>query len=352
VDPENTAPESKLFINDAEIPPELRADILEAVVCQHMEGPSSFDVSVNVVNPENNQLRWLDDPRVQPGNKLEIRLGYLDRFESLIVGEITALHAKYTNRESARLHLQGFDRLHRLRRGRKTRSFIEQKDSQIATTLAGDAGLTADVQDSGVVFDYILQNNISDLDFLLERARRIRYEVRVDGSKLVFRRVANHLAKVATLEYGKSLREFCPRLTTLAQVDELKVRAWDPAGKQAVLGVARAGDDDSKMGGKSSGPEFSKSAFGQYVSAVVDMPLATQAEADQMAHALYNRMALDFVCGEGESVGNVAIRAGSTIELRGIGKRFGGDYYVKRSEHRVSPKAGYTTRFQLARSAA
>ncbi|HEX6764072.1 MAG TPA: hypothetical protein VF103_01315, partial [Polyangiaceae bacterium] len=128
MDPENTAPESKLFINDAEIPPELRADILEAVVCQHMDGPSSFDVSVNVVNPENNQLRWLDDARVQPGNKLEIRLGYLDRFESLIVGEITALHAKYTNRESARLHVQGFDRLHRLRRGRKTRSFIEQKD--------------------------------------------------------------------------------------------------------------------------------------------------------------------------------------------------------------------------------
>jgi uncharacterized protein len=352
MEPENTAPESKVLINDAEIPPDLRADVLEAVVHQHVEGPSSFDVSLNIVNPQNSQLRWIDDPRVQPGNKLEIRLGYLDRFETLIVGEITALHAKYTTAESAKLHVQGFDRLHRLRRGRKVRSFTAQKDSQIAATLAGDAGLTPDVQDTGVVFDYVLQNNLSDLDFLLERARRIRYEVFVDGSKLVFRRVANHLAHVATLEYGISLKQFCPRLTTLAQVDELKVRAWSPANKQPVLGVARAGDDDSRMGGDRSGPELAQAAFGNHATAVIDMPLATQAEADQMAHALYNRLALDFVSGDGEAVGNAAIRAGRTIELRGLGRRFSGNYYVKTAEHRVSPKSGYTTRFKLARCAA
>jgi phage protein D len=352
MNPENTAPESKLLINDAEIPPELKADVLEVTVLQHVEGPSSFDLSLNIVNPQNSQLRWIDDARVQPGNKLEIRLGYLDRFETLIVGEITALHAKYLNAQAAKLHVQGFDRLHRLRRGRKVRSFTAQKDSQIAATLAGDAGLTPDVQDTGVVFDYVLQNNLSDLDFLLERARRIRYEVFVDGSKLVYRRVANHLSKVATLEYGISLKQFCPRLTTLAQVNELKVRAWSPANKQAVLGVARAGDDDSRMGGSQSGPQLAQAAFGNHTTAVVDMPLATQAEADQMAHALYNRIALDFVCGEGEAVGNTAIRAGRTIELRGLGRRFSGDYYVKTAEHRVSPKTGYTTRFKLARSAA
>jgi len=347
---ENTAPESKILLNDAEISPDLKADVLEAVVCQYLEGPNSFDILVNIVGPENDKLRWVDDPKLQPGTKVEIKLGYLDQFQSLIVGEVTALHPKYSSTESAKMHVQGFDKLHRLRRGRNTRSFVEMKDSQMAEQIADDAGLTPQVEDTGVVFDYVLQNNQSDLDFLLERARRIRYEVRIDGQKLVFRRAANHLGKTVTLEFTKTLKQFCPRLTTVGQVSEVKVRAWNPATKEAVLGVARTGDEDTKMGGKESGPQLTETAFGKTASAVIDLPLATQAEADQVAHALYNEMALDFVCGEGEAVGNVGIQAGSTLELKGLGTRFSGNYYLRKTEHRINPKGGYVTRFQGVRS--
>ncbi len=245
---ENTAPESKILLNDAEISPDLKADVLEAVVCQYLEGPNSFDIAVNIVGPENDRLRWVDDPKLQPGTKVEIKLGYLDQFQSLIVGEITALHAKYTSTESARMHVQGFDKLHRLRRGRKTRSFVEMKDSQMAEKIASEAGLTPQVEDTGVVFDYVLQSNQSDLDFLLERARRIRYEVRAEAQKLVFRRAANHLGKTVSLEFTKTLKQFCPRLTTAGQVSEVKVRAWNPLTKEAILGVARTGDEDRPDG--------------------------------------------------------------------------------------------------------
>ncbi len=348
---ENTAPETKILLNDAEVPPDLKADILEAVVCQYLEGPNSFDITVNIVGPQNDQLRWVDDPKLQPGAKLEIKLGYLDSLQSLIVGEVTALHPKYSSTESALMHVQGFDKLHRLRRGRQTRSFVEMKDSQIAEKVASDAGLTSDVEDTGVVFDYVLQNNQSDLDFLIERARRIRYEVRADGQKLVFRRAANHLDKVVSLEFTKTLKQFCPRLTTVGQVSEVKVRAWNPTTKEAVLGVSRAGDEDARMGGQQSGPQISETAFGKTASAIIDLPLASQAEADQVAHAVYNQMALDFVCGEGEAVGNVAIQAGQTLELRGLGQRFSGNYYLRKTEHRFSPKGGYVTRFQAVRCA-
>jgi len=349
---ENTAPEIKILVNDAELPLELKADLLGAVICQYADGPSSFDISVNIVGPDNQQLRWVDDPRIQPGNKLEVKLGYLDRFESLIIGEITALHPKYSNAESARMHVQGFDKLHRLRRGRKTRTFLEIKDSQIAERLASEAGLTANVEDTGIVFDYLMQNNISDLDFLLERARRIHYEVRATGQALVFRKVASYLGKVATLEYGKTLKHFSPRLTTLGQVNELKVRAWNTSTKEAILGVARLGDEDSLMTGQESGPQIANKAFGSVAIATTDIPLVNQVEADQIARGLYNRIALNFVSGEGECVGNVLIQAGRVIELKGLGRRFGGNYYVQKAEHRINPKTGYSTRFQVMRSAA
>ncbi len=351
-EPENTAPEWKVFINDAEIPPDLKADVLDVVVCQYLEGPNSFDVTVNIVGPQDQKLKWIDDDRLQPGNKLEIRLGYLDKFETLIVGEITALHPKYSSTESARMHVQGFDKLHRLRRGTKTRSFVEVKDGQLAEKIAAEAGLTPEVEDTGVVFDYVLQNNLSDLDFLMERARRIRYELRADGQKLVFRRAANHLGSTVSLEYTKNLKHFCPRLTTMGQVDELKVRAWSSTSKAAVLGVARKGDEDSRMGGKESGPELSAKAFGSHGAAVVDLPFASQAEAEQVAHALFNQMALEFIAGDGEAVGNIGIVAGRTIELKGLGARFSGNYYLKSTEHRLGPKSGYVTRFHAMRSAA
>ena len=49
---------------------------------------------------------------------------------------------------------------------------------------------------------------------------------------------------------------------------------------------------------------------------------------------------LDFVCGEGEAVGNASIQAGTTLELKGLGRRFNGNYYLRKTEHRISPKGG------------
>jgi len=44
------------------------------------------------------------------------------------------------------------------------------KDSDIISTIAGDWGLTPDTEDSGTVYPYVYQNNLSDLEFVLERA--------------------------------------------------------------------------------------------------------------------------------------------------------------------------------------
>lgn len=349
---ENTAPETKILINDQDIPPDLRADILDVVVCQYLEGPDSFDIVVNLVDSQTSQIKWVDGDLLKPGNKVEIKLGYMDAFETLIIGEITALHPIFSSAESAKLHVQGFDKLHRLRRGRKTRSYNEMKDSQIAETVAQGMGLTPEVQDTAVVHSYVLQNNLSDFDFLVERARRIHYEVLVQGQKLIFRKVANNLGKSLTLEYAKNLKQFHPRLSTHCQVSEVKVRAWDPSKKEAILGVGKMGDENARMAGQSSGPQLADSAFGSTDSSWVTVPAASQAEADQIAKARFNQIALQFIEGEGEAVGNKGIKAGLILELKGLGSRFSGDYYLKKTEHRVNPKTGYVTRFSAVRNSA
>ena len=60
--------------------------------------------------------------------------------------------------------------------------------SDLVKKLASEEGLSADVEDTKQVHDYLLQNNQSNIDFIHELARRIYFEVEVDESKLIFKK--------------------------------------------------------------------------------------------------------------------------------------------------------------------
>lgn len=349
----NTTPESRILINDAEIAPDLRADILEICVRQYVVGGDCFEVTINALGSGERELKWLDEAEIAPGNKIEVQLGYRGELTTLIVGEITALAASFPAGEGPQVRVQGFDRLHRLRRGRRTRVFHEVKDSQIAEQIASDMGLTPEVEDSQVVHDYVLQNNLSDVDFLVERARRIRYEVAVQGDRLIFRKAANHLGTDESLEYMVDLKSFAVRLSTLAQVSELSVRGWNPSSKEAILGVARAGDETTLMDGESAGSDLAQTAgFGEPARAVVDVPVYSQAEADQIAKARFNDVSIELMRGEAEAVGRPTLRAGTTVEFKGVGRKLSGLYYISKAEHVITPAVGYVTRIDVQRNAA
>jgi phage protein D len=351
--PESHAtPESRVLINGAEIAPDLRADILEIAVRQYATGGDCFEVIVNALGSRDRQIRWLDSTDVAPGNRIEIQLGYRGELTSLIVGEITALAASFPADAGPQVRVQGFDRLHRLRRGRRTRVFREMKDSQIAEQIASDIGLTADVEDSEVVHDYVVQNNLTDIDFLIERARRIRFEVAAHDDRLVYRRAATHLGSEESLEYMIDLKSFVVRLSTLTQVSRLAVRGWNPSSKEAILGSARSGDETTVMGGEDAGSALATAAgFGEPARTIVDVPVSSQAEAEQIARAMFNEVSIELVRGEAETVGRPGLRAGTTVELRGLGQRFSGIYYVSKAEHVIGPAVGYVTRIEVQRNA-
>src|SRR6266496_590387 len=335
--PDRSSPERRILINGAAIPPDLDADVLAVTVCHYAEGGDRFEVLVNALDSNNQQLKWIDSNHANPGNEVTIELGYQGNLTQVLVGEIAALRVSYANDQAAQLHIQGFDRLHRLRRGRRTRAFLQVKDSQIADQVAAGLQLQSQVTDSSVVHDYVLQNNLSDIDFLAERARRIRYEVVVDDRTLIFRPVSNHLTGTLTFEYMRDLKWFNVRQSTARQVSDVTVRGWNPSSKEAILGVARIGAETTKMNGSQSGPQIADAAFGAFSDATTDIPIASQTEADQIAEARFNALALELTTGEGEVVGEPTLRAGTTVDLSGLGTRFSGLYYVTQTEHRIAP---------------
>lgn len=347
---ENKSPDARVFINGSEVPAGLQADIRESKVTQHVDGPSCFEVIVNILNGENQELKWVDEEIFKIGTALEIRMGYLDRFETVIAGEITALHPKFPATGTAILHVQGFDRMHRMQRGRRTRSFFDRTDSQVAEEIGGEHGFTVSVDDSGFAHPYLLQNNLSDLAFLQLRAQRIGFELKAVGNELRFKRRPYHLSAGVDLAYPATLKWFYPRMSASGSVGRSEVPGWNVENKEAVLGVAEADSLSGKMG-DAFGFAQADQAFGEQSLVETSVAVINQGEANQIALGQLQAASLGWIEGEGETVGNPLIRAGEIVEIGGVGARFSGAYYLESVEHTVSPELGFRTHFLVRRNA-
>jgi len=106
----------------------------------------------------------------------------------LLVGEITTVEPDYPYGSAPVVVLRGYDRAHRLHRGKKTRSFVQMTDSDIVTKIAREYGLKPEVDDTTEVYPYILENNQSDFEFIMERARRLGFSFLVDDQSLFFKK--------------------------------------------------------------------------------------------------------------------------------------------------------------------
>jgi phage protein D len=70
-----------------------------------------------------------------------------------------------------------------------------------------------------------------------------------------------------------------------------------------------------------------------------------------MALGQFRDISMNYIVAEGNSRGNPDLRIGTVIEVKGIGERFSGLYYVTTAEHKFSSDQGYQTLFTVRRTA-
>jgi phage protein D len=339
----------EVVVNRSLLPNDAAAHLTELTVDEDVSVPSLFTLRLAEADDLGKAIRWVDDELFAIGNEVEIRFAHAGAMTKIMIGEITALEPEFAAGGRPSLTVRGYDRRHRLQRGRKTRTFVQQADSDIAAQIAGEAGLRAEAANTGTVFAYVLQNNCTDLELLQERAAQIGYEVLVEDKTLFFRPAGNAGSEVLHLTLGENLSEFSPRLSTAGQVGAVTVRGWDPKNKQPIKSTA---DHLAvRMGGQRSGADLVNAAFGAAALVEIGRSVTSVAEAEQIARGLFSRKALELIVGEGACDGRAELRAGKVIALRGLGTRFSGSYYVTRAIHRCTADRGYETRFQVRRTA-
>jgi phage protein D/phage baseplate assembly protein gpV len=256
-------------------------------------------------------------------------------------GEITSLEPDF--RDGAAIFLvRGYDKSHRLHRGRKRMTYLEMTDSDLARQIAGNAGLQADVDATSVTHKYIYQDNQTDMEFLQTRAYSVGYHVYVDDGRLCFKAEPPSVGQQIDLEWGSNLYSFRPRINAAHQVDKVIVQGWDPSNKEAISEEVTAPSSTDNQGGvQGGGGDAAKKAFGAAELVVVNSPVSVSTEAKDMAQGLLDAFQRSFVQAEGSCEGNPNIKAGAIVNIAGVGRRFGGTYAVTEARHLYSSQTNH-----------
>ena len=315
--------------------------LAEAVIEDDLAQPAMF--ALRFYDP---QLTLIDGTQFTLGSEVTISARNTGgQFAVLLTAEVTALEP-VLEQFRTELVVRGYDRSHRLYRGYKTRTFLQQTDSDIASTIAREAGLTADVTATAEQHAYVIQDSQTDMEFLRARAARIGFRIAVEGSKLKFRKAEEAPLEAPAQEWSKTLFSFRTRKTGVAQANEVQVRGWDPQAKQAIVGRAAQVTDPNQVGDQKNGGQVAQQAFGSAATLTVcDQPVGTQTEADALAKAVLDQLGANYLSAEGTCLGEPALRAGKLVEIKGVGQRLGGKYFVTCTRHVYTPDGGYMTTF-------
>ncbi|MBE0430678.1 MAG: VgrG-related protein [Dehalococcoidia bacterium] len=339
-----------LKIGGSDAPRDMMHAIKEIVVDTSLHLPDMFTIHL-----DDNTLHWIDSPLLEIGTEIEIS-GTPGGSEEengsatqlITQGEITAIEPELMAEAGSSVIIRGYDKSHRLYRGKKSRVFTQVSDGDIVQRIARDCGLRADVETTNQVYDHVFQDYQTDMEFIQGRAERVGYLAYVKDGTLHFGRETANGGQRPTLELGDNLRDFQARFTTAEQVGEVEVHGWDPKAKQAIIGKATSPRGTPTVNSQSHGGTAAQEAFNLTAQEVVNKhPLWTQAEAETLAQSVLDDRCHAFFHGEGTCFGNPAVRAGADIELKGIGQRFSGIYRVTRAIHRYD-LAGYVTHFEIS----
>jgi phage protein D len=362
-------PHFQIKLQRQALDPEVVHDILRVTYKDSLTDIDSFEITINNWDEEyrtyekvrERTFKYSDQKLFDPGQEVEVWMGYYGekRQRLMLKGEITSLRPTFPASGASTLAVSGLNLLHRLRRKQRTDSYKKLTDSQIAKRIADRLQLKLECKRtpaSETRYAYLFQDNQYDIVFLMERARRIGYDLyvkeagengRSEKSTLFFTPSGDERATYE-LVYGASLIQFTPNLTTANQVGKVTVRGWNPRQKKKIEYTAKREELRTKGTGKRGRQADLEKSFGDREEVITSIPVESPDEAKRLAIETLERISKDIIKGSGSTVGLPDLRAGNVVQIEGLGERFSGRYFVTATTHTIDD-SGYTTQFECRR---
>ena len=339
-----------ISVNGNELTPEVDKEIAWVTVIDRLRMPDSFVIVFR--DPTSGILA---KARMKIGSvvKIETTAPGKDKSDALMTGEITAIEVEY-DVLGARAVVRGYDKLHRLSAGKKTKTWEKVTYGDVAREILSSAGLTPSVDSTGRTQDHVIQGNLTDLEFLYELAHRVGFDLDIDDAKVSFKEPAAASSApgggtltstdAKQLVWGRNLIEFRARVSAVAQVPDVKVLGWDVKKKQAVIGKAHAKTESASL---DLTPKKLAEKVGGSTMYVTDRPVVDQAAADDLAAAYADQVASAAFEATAIAIGSPALKAGVPVSVSRVDKNLAGDWVISTARHEFGAGA-YRTHLEFS----
>ena len=345
-----------VFTVDGEDVGELARDLVFLHCHECNNGMKNLQARFVAIGPQNGAqqqaLLYMDGRIIDFGKTIKISVGPLSGQRIIFEGVISAIEVSFEEGEEPEICLFAEDRLQDLRMTRRMKTYEEMSDADIASEIAGQHGLTPEVDVEGPVYDRIQQMNMSDLAFLRERARLMQADVWTDGSALFFKTRDRRQGPETTLVRGNDIISVSACADLAHQRTGVQVSGFDHHSRERIDELAGNDVVQGEITAGRSGPQVLQSAFGERIShRVREVPLDAS-EAGDWARAEMLRRARQFVQVKGVTSGHPDLVVGSRVTLERMGNAFDGDgYYVTEVDHTYDLGNGLRTRFHAEKAA-
>jgi phage protein D len=321
--------------------------------------------------------------RLLPGTVVRLWLGYQTalRLFPMLTGRVASVTAAFGTGGTT-LTVRALSSLEALRSRPRTLKWRPEQDQnavrdtdivqRIARRYGVQAVIPAGLRDPGE--PTVAQTNETDLAFIVRRARRRgwvvcfreqlpRNQPGATPRKLLYvgpsnlmgsselRRLGDRPERLA-LGWGTSLVDFRPTMNVSTNLwSQVTVCYWNRRRREYLPATLTLRDLWNSEAGVNQDlapllePLIAQGALGQ--AQVTDTAAHTQDEARELSRSMLRDNFLQMVTAEGTTVGQPELRAGSRVELRGVGL-FEGTWFLTGTTHTLDD-GGYRTQFSARR---
>lgn len=314
-------------------------------VIDRIDSPSSCRIRL-----ADSDLSFADDELFSEGYNLSVHLGFKDDVNEVFNGDTVGLDLNLLKGGESSTTVHCMNGLHRLKRVRKHRVFSETNDSEILKTIADENQLSLKADNIGGDKLFLIQKDITDLDFVSRMARRYGCKFRVSDGTLYFGKESDTDEEEIILEWGKTLTDFSGHIDSSNLLTEVHVIGWNNNSGESIRGSALL-SDVPPLGGSELGGTAVENAFGAAIMSESDKMVPDTIGAEALALDKLKRNSFTYVTSRGTCEGDYRIRAGVTLQIKEAGGRFSGEYFVREVQHQFHSTKGYLTHFVLVRNA-
>jgi Rhs element Vgr protein len=273
-------------------------------------------------------------PLFIPGKKIEIKCGYQSDTFTIFKGIIIKHSIKIRSGGNSMLVIECRDKAVKMTVGRKSKYFLQAKDSDIISQVAGDyKGINATAEVTKVTHKEVVQYDCTDWDFIVMRAEANGKFCFADDGKLDVKAPGLSQAPVLSLLYGATILELDAEIDARFQLNNVTSKSWSYTDQQIV--EAEGANPNVILNGNLSSSDLA-GVIGLDKYLLDHGGKVEETELQAWSDALLLKRQLARVRGRVKCKGVHTVKPGTIIELNGVGERFNGKAFVSGVQHFIA----------------